>query len=130
LRRGRQGPAARAIRAAARATRAGGAGAKPGGYVRRRQGLTLRYTSMVNPAAMAVDGGNVNGEAHVAHAVAGDGPDVDRSTDPELLRQFRPSGLFYVHVGPKEVVDGIPAIAAQSLCDVCVRNLWGKPPLL
>jgi len=39
---------------------------------------------VVDPAAMAVDGGNANGEAHVAHAVAGDGPDVDRSTDPEM----------------------------------------------
>jgi len=41
-------------------------------------------TSMIDPAAMAVDGGNANGEAHVAHAVAGDGADVDRSTDPEM----------------------------------------------
>ena len=39
---------------------------------------------MVDPAAMAVDGGNANGGAHVAHAVAGDGPDVDQSTDPEM----------------------------------------------
>jgi len=39
---------------------------------------------MVDPAAMAVDGGNANGEAHVAHAVAGDGPNVDRSTYPEM----------------------------------------------
>ena len=39
---------------------------------------------MVDPAAMAVNGGNANGEAHVAHAVAGDGPDVDRSTDPGM----------------------------------------------
>jgi len=39
---------------------------------------------MIDPAAMAVDGGNANGEAHVAHAVAGDGPDVDWSTDPEM----------------------------------------------
>jgi len=77
---------------------------------------------MEDPAAMAVDGGNANGEAHVAHAVAGDGPNVDRSTDPEMLRQFRPSGLFYAHVGPTEVVDGIPVIADQSLYDACVRN--------
>jgi len=41
-------------------------------------------TSMVDPAAMAVDGGNANGEAHVAHVVAGDGPDVDRSTYLEM----------------------------------------------
>jgi len=39
---------------------------------------------MVDPLAMAVDGGNASGEAHVAHAAAGDGPDVDRSTDPEM----------------------------------------------
>ena len=35
---------------------------------------------------MAVDGGNANGEAPVAHAVGGDGPDVELSTDPEMLR--------------------------------------------
>jgi len=39
---------------------------------------------MVDPAAMAMDGGNANGEAHVAHAVASDGLDVYRSTDPEM----------------------------------------------
>jgi len=77
---------------------------------------------MVDPAAMAVDGGNANGEAHVTHAVSSDGPDVDRSTDPEVLRQFWPSGFFYAHVGPNEVLDGIPVIADQSLYDVCVRN--------
>jgi len=77
---------------------------------------------MVDPAAMAVDGGNAIGEAHVAHAVAGDGPDVNRSTDLEMLRQFRPRGLFYVHVGPTEVVDGVPFIADQGLYDVFVRN--------
>jgi len=37
-----------------------------------------------DPAAMAVGGGNASGEAHVARAVAGDGPDVDRFTDPEM----------------------------------------------
>ena len=62
-----------------------GAGAKPGGYVRRRQGLTPRYTIMVDPVAMAVDGGNANGEAHVPHAVAGYGPNFDLSTDPEMF---------------------------------------------
>jgi len=49
---------------------------------------------MMDPAAMEVDGGDTNGEAHVAHAVAGDGADVDRSTDPEMLRQIQASGLF------------------------------------
>jgi len=77
---------------------------------------------MVDHAAMAVDGGNANGEAHVAHAVAGDGPDVDRSTNPEMLRQFRPSGLFYALVRPTEVVDGVPVIADQGLYDACSRN--------
>jgi len=33
--------------------------------------------------------------------------------------------LFYAHVGPTEVVDGIPVIADQSLDDVCVRNRAG-----
>jgi len=122
LLRGRQGPVARAVCLAARASRAGGAGAKPGGYVRRRQGSTPRYTSMVDPAAMAVDGGNANGEAHVAHAIAGDGPDFDRSTDPEMLRQFLPSGLVYAHDGPTEVVYGIPVIADKGLFDVCICN--------
>jgi len=77
---------------------------------------------MVDPAAMAVDGGNAAGEVHVAHAVAGEGPDVDRSTDPETLRQFQPSGSYYAHVGPIEVVDGIPVISDQILYDVCIRN--------
>jgi len=71
---------------------------------------------------MAVDGGNANGEAPVAHAVEGDGPDVERSTDPEMLHQFRPSGMFYAHVGPAEVVDGVPVIAVQGLYDICIRN--------
>jgi len=71
---------------------------------------------------MAVDGGNVNGEAHVAHAVEGDGPDVKRSIDPEMLRQCRPSGMFYAHVGPTEVADGVPVIADQGLYDICIRN--------
>jgi len=33
---------------------------------------------------MAMDGGNANGEPQVAHAVAGDGAHVNRSTDPEM----------------------------------------------
>jgi len=41
---------------------------------------------MVDPAAMAKDFGNANREVHVAHAVAGEGPDVNRSTDQEMLR--------------------------------------------
>jgi len=71
---------------------------------------------------MAVDGGNAIGEAPVAHAVGDDGPDVERSTDLEMLRQFRPSGMFYAHVGPTEVVDGVPVIADQGLNEICIRN--------
>jgi len=77
---------------------------------------------MVDPAAMAVDGGNANGEAHVAHAIVGDGTNVDRSTDPEMFRQFQPTGLFNADVDPIEVVDGIPVIADHRLYDVCVCN--------
>jgi len=71
---------------------------------------------------MAVAGGNAIGEAPVAHAVGDDGPDVERSTDLEMLRQFRPSGMFYAHVGPTEVVDGVPIIADQGLNEICIRN--------
>ena len=71
---------------------------------------------------MAVDDGNANGEAPVAHAVEGDGPDVERSTVPEMLRQNRPSGMFYAHISPTEVVDGVPVIADQGLYDICIRN--------
>jgi len=71
---------------------------------------------------MAVYGGNANGEAPVAHAVGGNRPDVERSTDPEMLRQFRPSGMFYAHDSPTEVVDGVPVIADQGLYDLCIRN--------
>jgi len=63
-------------------------------------------TSMADQAAMTVDGGNANGEALVAHAVEGDGPGVERSTDPAILRQFRASGMFCTQVGPTGVVDG------------------------
>jgi len=71
---------------------------------------------------MAVDGGQANGEAPVPHAAGGDGPDVERSTDPEVLRQFRPSGMFYAHVGPTEVVDGVPVISDHGLYEICIRN--------
>jgi len=60
---------------------------------------------------MAVDGDHADGEAPVPHAAGGDEPNVERSTDPEVLRQFRPSGMFYAHVGPTEVVEGVPVIA-------------------
>jgi len=77
---------------------------------------------MADHAAMAVDGGNANGEARVTHAVEGDGLDVERSTDPEMLRQFSPSGMFCAHVGPTEVVNGVPFFADQGLCDICIRK--------
>jgi len=54
---------------------------------------------MIYPAAMAVDGGNANGKVHMAHAVAGEGPNIDRSTDPEMLGEFQASGSYYAHVG-------------------------------
>jgi len=71
---------------------------------------------------MAVDGGHGNGEAPVPHAVGGGGPDVERSTDPEMLRQFRRSGMFYDHVGRTEVVDGVPVIADHGLYEIRIRN--------
>jgi len=71
---------------------------------------------------MAVDGGNANGEAHVAHAVAEDGSNLDRSTDTEMLRQFWPSSMFKAINGPIEVVDGVLVIADQGLYDICIRN--------
>jgi len=107
----RQGPAVRAVRLATRSTRVDGAGAKPGGFVWRRHGLTRMCTFMFDCTAMAVDGGNANGKAHVAHDVAGDGLAGDRSTDPDMPRQLRSKGLMYAHVGPTEVVDGVPVIA-------------------
>jgi len=58
---------------------------------------------MADQGAMAVDGGHANGEAPVPHVAGGDEPNVERSTDPEVLRQFRPSGMFYAHVSPTEV---------------------------
>ena len=117
----RQLPAARAICLAARRrrpeARAICLAATYGGEKGSHAG-----TSMADKAAMAVDGGNANGEAPVAHAVEGDGPDVERSTDPEMLRQFRPSGMFYAHVGLTGVIDRVPVIADQGLYDICIRN--------
>jgi len=77
---------------------------------------------MANQAAIAVDGGHANGEAPVRHAAGGVEPDVERSTDPEVLRQFWPSGMFDAHVGPTEVVDGVPVIADHGLHEICIRN--------
>jgi len=108
-------PATRAVRPAAtwKAGKAGDAGGVPSGKAQgwqsRRQGLTPWVPIiMIDPACMAVDGGNANGEAHMAHAVAGEGRNVDRSTAPEMLGQFQPCGSYDAHVDPVEVVDGIP----------------------
>ena len=67
-------------------------------------------TSMADQGAMAVDGGHANSEAPVPHVAKGDEPNVERSTDTEVLRQFRPRGMFYAHVGSTKVVDGVPVI--------------------
>jgi len=77
---------------------------------------------MADQAAMAVDGGHTNGEAPVPHVAGGDEPNVERSTDPEVFRQLRPSGMFYAHVGPTEVVDGVPVITVHGLREICIRN--------
>jgi len=81
-------------------------------------------TNVVDLAAMAVDGGNAGGEAgaHVAHAAAVEAAEVDRSTDPKMLRQFKPCGSYYTHLEPLEVWDGIPVITDRSLYDAYVRN--------
>ena len=88
---------------------------------RRRKG-SHPSTSMADQAAMAVAGGHANRKAPVPHAAGGVEPDVERSTDPEVLRQFRPSGVFYAHVGPTDVVDGVPVIAKHGLHGICIRN--------
>jgi len=77
---------------------------------------------MADQAAMAVDGGHANREAPVPHVARADKPNVERSTDLELLRQFRPGGMFYAHVGPTEVVDGVPVITDHGLHEICIRN--------
>jgi len=73
---------------------------------------------------MAVDGGVADGGAVVdgAHAAAGGHPDLDCSTDPEVLRQFRPRGSYYAHAEPVEAVDGVPRVTDNRLYDMCVRN--------
>jgi len=79
---------------------------------------------MADSAAMAVDGGVADGGAggDMAHAAAAGQPDVDRSSDPEILRQFRPCDSYYAHAEPVEVVDGVPRVTDQGLYDMCVRN--------
>jgi len=77
---------------------------------------------MIDIAAMGVDDGNLIDDAHVAHAVVGVRPQVDRFTDLQMLYQLQPCGSYYADRGPVEVVDGIPAIAGYSLYDACVHN--------
>jgi len=71
---------------------------------------------------MAVDGGHANGESPVPHVAGGDEHNVERSINPEVLRQFRPSGMFYAHVGPTKVVDGVPVITNHGLHAICIRH--------
>jgi len=80
--------------------------------------------AMADSAAMAVDGGVADGGVVVdgAHTSAGGHPAVDCSTDPEVLRQFRPRGSYYAHAEPVEVVDGVPRVTDNRLYDMCVRN--------
>jgi len=82
---------------------------------------------------MAVDSGNVKGEALVVHVAAVEGPEVDRPPDTETLPQSQPCGPYYAHVDPVEGVDDIPVIFSQSLCDACAcsraraHKLLGHP---
>jgi len=73
---------------------------------------------------MAVNVGVADGGAVIdgAHAAAGGHPEVDCSTDPEVLRQFRPHGSYYAHAEPVEVVDGVPRVTDNRLYKMCVRN--------
>jgi len=85
---------------------------------------TRTANAMADSAAMAVDVGVADGGAVIdaAHVAAGGHPEVDCSTDPEVLRQFRPRGSYYAHAEPVEVVDGVPRVADNRLYDMCVRN--------
>jgi len=79
---------------------------------------------MADSAAMAVDVGVAGGCEAIdgAHAAACGHPEVDCSADPEVLRQFRPRGSYYVHANPVEVVDGVPRVTDHRLYEMCVRN--------
>jgi len=79
---------------------------------------------MADSAAMAVDVGVADGGVVIdgAHAAAGGQPEGDCSTDPEVLRQFRPRGSYYAHAEPVEVVAGVPRVTDNRLFDMCVRN--------
>jgi len=100
----------------------GGKRGKPGGESQGKNPRTAN--AMADSAAMAVDGGVADGGVviHGAHAAAGGHPEVDCSTDPEVLRQFRPGGSYYAHAEPVEVVDGVPRVTDNRLYDMCVRN--------
>jgi len=73
---------------------------------------------------MAVDVGIAGGGGAIdgAHAAAGGHPELDCSADPEVLRQFRPRGSYYVHANPVEVVDGVMRVTDNRLYEMCVRN--------
>jgi len=84
--RPRKGVAPSARRKGGKARHAGGA---PGGETQRSEGRWHRLTRgvhsvIIDPAAMAVYGGNANAEAHVANAVASEGPETDRSMASEM----------------------------------------------
>jgi len=103
----------------------GGDGGKGGKRGVGGQGQHPRTAkAMADSAAMAVDGGVADGGAVIdgAHATEGGHPEVDCSTDPEVLRQFRPRGSYYAHAEPVEVVDGVPRVTDNRLFDMCVRN--------
>jgi len=80
--------------------------------------------AMADSAAMLTLADVADGGAVVdgAHASAGGHAAVDCSTDPEILRQFRPRGSYYAHAEPVEVVDGVPRVTDNCLYDMCVRN--------
>jgi len=100
----------------------GGKRCKPGGESHGKHPRTAN--SMADSAAMAVDGGVADGGVVIdgAHAAAGSHPEVDCSTDAEVLRQFRPRGSYYAHAEPVKVVDGVPRVTDNRLYEMCVRN--------
>jgi len=95
---------------------------KPGGDSKGKHPRTPN--AMADSAAMAVDVGVADDGVVIngAHAAAGGHPEVDCSTDPEVLRQFRPHGSYYAHEEPVEVIDGVPRVTDNRLYEMCVRN--------
>jgi len=103
----------------------GGKGGKSGKRGSDSQGKHPRTANaMADSAAMAVDVGVADGGVVIdgAHAAVGGHPEVDCSTDPEVLRRFRPRSSYYAHAEPVEVVDGVPRVIDNRLYDMCVRN--------